>query len=381
MTPLSPATWRGVILCLAVAVGAGFLFRMSLLTGFSLHLGHVRHAHSHLMSFGWVIPAVWLLILPQINGKPLLGWAKLSVALGALSFPLFWRWGYGKGLGLPMPPAVIVSTLNMAAWYGFGAAYVWVTRSQQRTLPIRCFDLALVFLFLACLGAWGITLIHRFPTWHLSPKLLSTWFLFIFKEGFCLFAVAGFLLHELGPSTRGKGARLALASMALGTPLCFLINLPEWAWLGCLGGVLSGLGLLTLILPALRSRRFRSLVWMPPLLCLALKAILLLLVCLTGKTHLTEVLAYKRFYLHLLMLGGVSGCLLAHGYTQGYVRRDGLVFWHLAAIGNMAALLLLSPLLNAGGWAVLYGPPLSSFLPLVAAFYLLRPRQRQPISN
>ncbi|MCA9905416.1 MAG: hypothetical protein KC547_16285, partial [Anaerolineae bacterium] len=64
------------VLSLTIAAGAGVLLRFGLIKGMPGWAGNysaVRHAHSHLMYFGWVTLGLMALIwhfLPGLTGRP-----------------------------------------------------------------------------------------------------------------------------------------------------------------------------------------------------------------------------------------------------------------------------------------------------------------------
>ena len=353
-------------------------------TGLQLNLVYVRHAHSHLMAFGWIMPAFMLLIqhhLPSCKGFK--GWIAFTLVTGLASFPVFWLWGYDTTSigGVRLPLSVVLSTLNMLGWYGFMANYLWVTRRTRRTASLMFFDLAQFFLFLASLGAWAISLVHRFPALQIEPKLLSHFFLFVFKEGWCVTAIAGLLIAELGVR-RSRGLWLAWIALALGVPISFLIEVPRFLWLGLQGGVLSSLGLLTLLLIACRHRRPPWQTWLPAMVYLAIKALILLVVCLLGRTDLGSFHAYRLGYIHVLMLGAITTGLLAHGAALGYLNAKDLWPWHGAAALLLFSLVLTLPSLWPGLLLVKqHGLSLAAVVPGLVGIYLLRPVQRQPSST
>lgn len=372
--------WRFVLFCFTVAVVAGVAFRVSFIWPTPLNLVHVRHAHSHLMAFGWIMPAFMLLIprfLPSDKGFAF--WTLATILTGLLSFFLFWRWGYGVATfgSIVLPPAVIACTLQILAWFGYLTNYLIISYRRPRTAPLLFFDLAFCFLFGAGLGALAISFVHRFPALHISPKLLSVWFLYMFKLGWCVTALLGLLLGELGV-TRLRSVLLGLISLAIGTPLSFLINVPgRHAW-GRFGGILLSMGLLTLLLVAARQPNVRKRVWVPTLTYFACLALILLVVCFTGWTHWVQDHQKRLIFIHLLMLGSVSSGLLTHAASQGYVQEKDLRYWHGSVFLLLAGLsLLLAPS------TILPPSLLNGILALTACgpglciLYLLRPGSRQ----
>src|SRR5690554_6140038 len=90
---------------LALAAATGVLLRFGLVAGlptWAQNYSAVRHAHSHLMYFGWVTVALMALIwhyLPGLTDRrpPRGAGAQMaaSAILALLSYPAFWANGYG----------------------------------------------------------------------------------------------------------------------------------------------------------------------------------------------------------------------------------------------------------------------------------------------
>ena len=98
-----PRTWLAALGCFVIAGATGALLRFGLLQGLpaGLQLVNVRHAHSHLMYFGWVTPALMVLIvtwLPRLTGRklsPRFQWAMgATVAAALLAYVMFIQYGY-----------------------------------------------------------------------------------------------------------------------------------------------------------------------------------------------------------------------------------------------------------------------------------------------
>ena len=193
------------LFCLALAASTGVLLRFGLLYGmpaWALNYAAVRHAHSHLMYFGWVTLALMALIwesLARATGRPLprmAGWQLAATALAALlSFPAFWQNGYGlTPIGAArLPLGAMVSTLNGLTWVWFVALYVRATRQfSPRSLPVQLWDWAIVLLLLASLGAAGLV---GMVLTGIDNAFLQQIFLHQFLD---LFAVGWFSLAVLG---------------------------------------------------------------------------------------------------------------------------------------------------------------------------------------
>ena len=58
-----------------------------------------------------------------------------------------------------VPPAAVAAGLNMLVWYGFVVLYARARRGLRLTRVLLFWDLALAFLVLASLGAWGLSML------------------------------------------------------------------------------------------------------------------------------------------------------------------------------------------------------------------------------
>lgn len=190
---LALAAWTGVLLRFGFTEG---------MPGWASNFGAVRHAHSHLMYFGWVTPALMALIwffLPRYTGRPLskgVGWQMgLTSLMALLSFPAFWINGYGlTQIGSAnLPLGSISATLNGLTWFIFVWLYVRSTRKMgERPLPVRLWDWAIILLMLSSAGAVGlpVTILMDIPN-----PMLQQLFLHLFLD---LFALGWFTMGLLG---------------------------------------------------------------------------------------------------------------------------------------------------------------------------------------
>jgi hypothetical protein len=98
-----PWVWLAALGCFVIAGSTGSLLRFGLLSGLpaGLALVNVRHAHSHLMYFGWATPALMVLIvawLPQLTGRkpsPRFFWVMgATIVVALLAYIFFLQFGY-----------------------------------------------------------------------------------------------------------------------------------------------------------------------------------------------------------------------------------------------------------------------------------------------
>ena len=366
----SPYRW-GFLSALAVFMLAGLtgaLMRFGTIYGFpwELQFANVRHAHSHLMYFGWVTPAIMALIaarLPIVSERPLSSrfrWPIIfALIAGLLSYIPFLLYGYRSALiaGQRLPLSVITAGLNIAAWYLFIRQYWREMRGVPRNYPLQLFDSALIFLFYASLGGWGVAVVTRLniedPFWSLAFTHI---FLDTFAFGWFALAVLG-LTYTANPTAAGsRAARVSINLVVIGMPVIFLLGMPLHVvppllrWLGALGGLLVAAGFLghiTVLWP-LAGRK-----WKVPLSFLALTAIMLLANLIPAVSQWATIAGLRIPYLHWLLLGFVSlGLLTAAQECWG---DDKIPGWGWMAAAIIILIVSLMPLTTL--WpAVLRGP-------------------------
>jgi hypothetical protein len=345
------ALWRAALAMFAIAAAAGAVFRGRLAWGWDLGiaLANLRHAHSHLMFFGWVTPAAMILIaarLPALTGRaspralaPIVG---ATIALGLASFPVFAAFGYTKVaiLGAELPPSVIVAGLNMLAWYAFVLVYARASRGVRRGAALFAWDLALALLVVSSLSAWALALVRPLglDAARIAP-LLTRAFLDTFSEGWLPLAVIG-ALHAERP--RAHSRRLAMIALALSAPLAFGIAVPSalvppslrWASMGA--GVVWSVSLLAQL--TLFAREARDPRLGVPLALGALAAIGRGLASLAPDWPPLQ--GMTLLYLHLLLLGMVS--LAWVGLARGAIGDRSAWPIQLASLAVIASLVPLS---------------------------------------
>ena len=385
--------WRGALALFVLAALTGAFFRFATAHGgaLGLDLTNVRHAHSHLMYFGWATPALFALIarrLPRLGGRPIPR-AGLVVGvtfgLALLSYPPFLLYGYTPArIGTAeLPLSVMAAGFNVLTWYAFAGLYRQARRGAPPSLPLRLFDLALCFLVLATLGAWGLPVLLL--TGSESPALMSALthvFLDVFSEGWFVLGVLGLAAAEAGRDSRL--ARWGVALAAAGVPFTFALGMPAalvpplFAVLSRVGGVLVGAGLVLVaaaLWPGLRG------LWRLALGLLALKALGQVAVGVVPGAAWTAVPSFRILYLHLMLLGFVTLGLVAaaraawgEGATRG---RRLLAAAVLVVLGSLLTLTPLWPAAWGGAW-VAELVAWCALLPVLAAGWMAAARTLTP---
>ncbi len=367
-----PAAYRwafySALAIFALAGLSGALLRFGAIYGFpgELQFANVRHAHSHLMYFGWVTPALMALIaanLPQVSGRRMSSRFRwpiiLSLIAGLSSFLPFLLFGYRPAIigGRPLPLSVIVAGLNIFTWYFFIWHYWRETKGIGRNIPLQLWDAALVFLVFASLGAWGVALVSRF---NLENPLWSLAFTHIFLDtfGFGWFAPALLGLVYAGYPTVASSPwpRRGITLLVIGLPVLFLLFMPLHVvppvirWIGAAGALLVAIAFLihVWVLWPLGGRK-----WRVPLLFLTLTALMLLANMIPSAAQWAIIAGLRIPYLHWLLLGFVSLGLLTAG--QAHWGFNSIPGWGWMAGAIILLILSLMPLTTL--WpAALRGP-------------------------
>lgn len=402
--------WRVALVCFIIAAGTGALLRFSMLYGAPLGfaLQDLRHAHSHLMYFGWATPALMALILaavPQMTGRatgaraPTLLAAAFAAAL--LAYPAFLLFGYRPAQvgGAQLPVATIAAGLNILVWYGFIVSYWRFTRGVARYLPIRLWDAALAFLFLSSLGAWGLAVstIAGMES-PVVASALTHLFLDLFADGWFLLAVLGLACFALPATATSKAARAGENLLVAGLPLTFLLSVSAGALpssvraLVGLSAIVAATGLLSLLyallcaLRAVSSTSQRGL-WGTAIFFLALKALAFLVVSMPAGARWSLSMNLHISYLHWLLLGGITVGLLAAARRQWGAHA--VTSWRPFLLTIIILLVSLLPLtrlwpaplsgrwtLEVAAWAAL-GPLLGATLMLLRS----KTHNKTPVTN
>lgn len=403
--------WPAALACFVLAGGTGALLRFGMLYGYpaGLQMTNVRHAHSHLMYFGWATPALMALIaayLPTLTGRKRP--AGFRAVLGAtfvaalLAYGPFLLFGYRPMTfgETQLPLSMIGASLNMVVWYGFIYLYVRATRGVPRHHPLRLWDAALGFLALASLGAWGLagsTLLGlRDPLWSLA---LTHLFLDLFADGWFVLALLG-LAYAAHPRAAARpAAGWGENLLVIGLPLTFLLSLPAGALptgvrvLAGISGALVAGGLLAnlwALWPT--ARRKGNGAWLIPLFFLGMKAVSEMGISFPAGAQWASRMALRVSYLHWLLLGFVTlGLVAAAADAWGRRATTGQRAFTVGAVLLLASLIPMTQIwpagwggrwaLQAASWATL-GPVIAATVMLAGALrserFARRLRSGQP---
>ncbi len=351
------------VAALTLAAWTGVLMRFGMVYGFpawAQNFGAMRHAHSHLMYFGWVTLALFALIwadLPRYTGRSLPRGVGVQMALTAsmafLSFPAFWANGYGLTTigSARLPLGSMVATFNGLTWFYFIALYVRATRGLAvRPLAVQLWDWALALLLLASLGAAGlVALVVTRAEQPFLQQLFLHQFLDLFAVGWFGLALLGVLWSHVGPPAHGWLPTFSLALLL--TPTFLLGASPTLLpgalfWVAALANAAAAF-LLALHGVQLWRRRaaLPALVWLAGAglgVVLAVAALLLW----PGVWHDYAGGQMRIFYLHVLLLMWVSTALLGLLETRWPVGRQSLRWMNLLWLAGV--LVMIGALLGLG---------------------------------
>lgn len=202
------AAWAFALACFVLAAATGAWMRFGMLHGLpaGLRFDDVRHAHSHLMFFGWVTPALIAFMAAALSRSgmriPGLRWLLGGTFLAALAAYLpFLLSGYRQMeiFGRDLPLSMMASGLNGLAWVAWIVLYLVATSRDSQTSgrgttrsALPWFDAAVFLLGMSTLGIAGLaaTGASGLMEPHLTAGLVD-FFLTLFGEGWFAAGIVG----------------------------------------------------------------------------------------------------------------------------------------------------------------------------------------------
>lgn len=402
--PAPSRLWATTIGCLLIAASTGAWLRYAVLHGlpFGLAWTDVRHAHSHLMFFAWVTPALFVLAFEAVDRTGRGRWlAWAAVAAGAAAFVPFLLDGYHLTdvAGRRLPLSMIASSLNVLVWYAF--AVVWWSRPRGGP-PVagHALDAATFLLIFASLGAVGLAAVGMAP-WA-SPVWMTAlvdFFLGSFAQGWFGLGVLGLAYAARPDAAHGRGREASIDLLVAGLVAGALarLALDGGAATGgaasvalvvtSLANAAAGTGLLLATAPLLGAERRRGpSLWTVPLALLAVKGAVDLASTWPEVAAFVARPGLRVLELHAYLLGVVTLALLAAAHERWGRGAPGGSWTTVAAV-----LLMLAGLVPISGiWPLgLSGPwmyPLAiwtGFAPIVAiaATWAFRARSHRPVGR
>jgi len=371
---MHPLLWKISLGYFIIAALTGFLYRLGMVgwlsTPLGLALDNIRHAHSHLMFFGWAVPFPMVILLNYIvskdgqkrRGIDLMKYSLAgALAAGVLAYPFFLFYGYRPvEMGsVSLPLSVILSGVVMICWYGFLRGYRKVRDLLDADASQLWFDGALVMLLVCSLGAWGVAIIQAVdPNNHLFMKSLTHFFLATFTEGWVVLVLLAILVMKLRPASEDweLTPNFWLGCIAIGAPLTFPYGIsesllsPMLLMVARLGGGLAAVGLLGVSYTFISSGNWKHKLWGWAVGLLAFKAVMQLFASIVPSSFWLSDHALRIFYLHVLLLGALTLTMTA--WLQS---GSGITDSYFYAIVISVFLVLLSLVLPTSFWPVNWG--------------------------
>lgn len=319
--------WQWALFSFVLAAFGGFLFRLGFIypLPYDLNLANLRHAHSHLMFFGWAaLLPLYLIKLEIIPGYHAAFGARLMKAslwgalfFGLLSFPAFILWGYNSvSVGSAViPVSAIISGLAMIGWYGFMAGYLITRFRKNQFQPNIWFEGALVMLFVSSLGAWGVGFSEMLQIGGpLFGKALTHFFLATFVEGWVILVLLGFIAKalEINEDDFVVSPLVLVGLIAIGAPLTFPYGMSEsmisinLSVAARMGGFLVAEGILIFVYSVVKTREKTLSIWIWPILFLIMKAIMQLIASVSPADLWLSDHGIRILYLHVILLGAFT---------------------------------------------------------------------------
>ena len=353
--------------CFALAALTGSLLRYGLLHGFPWELQYlnVRHAHTHLMYFGWVTPALFALIGVAVARRlgrplPLAFHASVAAALvgGLLAYPPFLMSGYQlTAVGdTRLPLSMMAAGLVVVCWYAWSALYLLVSWRLPRDLAVLALDAAVLTLLVSSSGAWGLAALAFAPfAPPATMDALVRFYLDVFSQGWFVLALLGVLFAALPPFSRSRFDLPALAALFAGLLGAAFAELLAWPHaVAQVSSIVAAGGLLLLAARAAHGawRAGRAQAMLVSSL-LVLKALLDVALLSPAIAAWSERMVLQVFLLHAFLLGVVTLGVMSLALRE-WLPRSRRLFWWLALA---VAALLMSQLPLSGLWpANLRGP-------------------------
>lgn len=390
--------WGLGLACFVLAAGTGAYYRFSLVAHLPGVLEFIRHAHSHLMFFSWITPALILLVGTHLraNGLEARGFgftAALAAFGGLMTYLPFLKSGYhlmSLGGGKPLPISMLASGANGIAWYLFVALCLVSTWRVRRWPTLRLFDGAVALLVVATVAIGGLAFLGVTGQVQRHQMLaLVDWFLTAFADGWFGLAVVGLAVWH-GSARLASRYPIGLLTWTLVVAVAFR-SAARFAVAGLGWRSAGGVDAVTSALAALVWLILVSAAWPAAArgsamdaTTLAMRQIALALIALKGTVEFAAALPAARavlldaplhvFFLHAFLLGAVSLSLIfGMRATLGEGAFRGA--WAFAAavalmVGALATLTPVWPRAWAGPW-VLYATAITSLGPILVVLQAL----------
>ena len=327
-----------VIVCLLnflVAALMGLALRFSFIEPIGLNYRYLTHAHSHIAMLGWVYLMLFVCIVHYFvpEKKPIynrLFWLTQFAVIGMMcSFPF-------QGYGII---SITFSTLHILCSYYF-VYLIWKhhkTKSRATTLLLKA---SLLFMLLSTLGVWclgpAVGLMGKASAFY---QIAIQFFLHFQFNGWFLIAAIAILFHLLDIEYT-KSVKHFYYLLIVSTILTVALPVQWFAphvillWINGLGiiiqvaAIFAFLKIIKPILHTLIKKESKLLFYVSSfaIFCFILKVLFQLLSIIPEFSQV--VYTHRNFvigFIHLLMLGVISGFLFSFLLQQTFVKPTKLI--------------------------------------------------------
>ncbi len=375
--------WRLALATFVVAASTGLVLRLVPLVGAmpGLEYANIRHAHSHLMYFGWATPLLMALVAAGARGggrRDAPGSGRIvgtTFVVAWASYLPFLVAGYDPIVvgGVRLPVSVVAATLNVAAWWWFAAWYARARRGRAGDPGRWLVDGAVGLLVAASVGALSRGVVGALGT--TDPLALQApihAFLDLFVDGWVLLAVLGLAWWALAP-TRSL-ARWVVPTLVVGVVPTFLLTLSPDLLPGSVRAVaatisIAGLVALGKVVGALWPATTARPAWRFVLVLVAVRLVAGAVVVVPAWASWALGGGLRVLHLHVMGLGVLTGGLVAAAVDRDLLPARQARHWRVAVTSVLASLVLLTDLwpTTLGGPWVRYVVAAAASLPLAAA--------------
>ena len=347
-----------VLTCLGnflIAALMGLALRYVFVGELDINYRFFIHAHSHVAMLGWVYLMLYVLMVhyfipeKQPIYKRLFWLTQLAVVGMALSFPFQ---GYAA-------ISITFSTLHIFCSYYF-VYLIWKNHKTQQFVAQKLLKASLVFMVLSTFGVWCLgPAVSMYGNMSAFYQIAIQFFLHFQFNGWFLIAVIAVLFCKLKvekSSNFNLFYKLLLVStiFTLALPIYWFVPFKIFLWINGLGVVLQlwALGLFFIIIKPY----YRSFIKNSPKATVYVFGFAMLgMVLKTAMQSLSFIpeiaqAAYQQRHLvigfiHLLMLGAITGFLLGFILKSGLVKynvflKTSIVLFILGFVGTELLLIL-----------------------------------------
>ncbi|MCB0461844.1 MAG: hypothetical protein R2816_10385 [Flavobacteriaceae bacterium] len=365
-----------VVICLInffIAAMMGLALRYSFISSINLNYRYLTHAHSHVAMLGWVYLMLFVLIVHYFvpEKKPVynrLFWlTEFSVVGMMVSFPFQ---GYAV-------ISITFSTLHILCSYYF-AYLIWKHHKTKSIVTSKLLKASLLFMLLSTIGVWclgpAVSMLGQASAFY---QIAIQFFLHFQFNGWFLIAVITVFFHILGINNSKEfklffNFLIASTILTLALPIQWFAPHETLLWVNGIGVILQ-LFTLFFFLKIIKTKLLevikhhtKLIVYLISfsILCFLIKILLQVITLIPEFSE--AVYTHRNFvigFIHLLMLGVISGFLLS------FIAKSNLVSYskslYIGIYSFILGFVLTELLLLIQGYKFYYGNG------MISNYYLL----------